>query len=294
VTPKPPRPAGAEGVPDRSGDTTGSPAGGQLRAVLIGHAERLAARDRATFLAIFPATAVAPGGSGLAAPDADALLAGIDAFVERVRSGAYFEGWGGRRYLRAVYETTRRPNVPRCSTAGTPNSAISPSPWTSGRSPTPAVARQPGDHQPTACLDWIDTLARDGRLADAAAAAREALTIAGLPDQRAADVADRLATLDQRLGDPAGALDASRIAWRSHPTRPRLPALVAAAQTAGALAVTLTPRPTGPVPSLTGSPANCCCSPDGSTLPPTAWPRPTRSAGPGLPTPARSCGRTFW
>jgi hypothetical protein len=66
----------------------------QLRAVLIEHAERLPARDRATFLAVFPATTAAPGGSGLAAPDADALLADIDAFVEQVRSGAYFEGWG--------------------------------------------------------------------------------------------------------------------------------------------------------------------------------------------------------
>ncbi|MBN1174715.1 MAG: hypothetical protein JXA67_21320 [Micromonosporaceae bacterium] len=336
----------------------------QLRAVLIGHAERLAARDRAAFLAIFPATAAAPGGSGLPVPDAGALLADIDAFVEQVRSGAYFEGWGwdddlheerawgdeswagemddlfagaadaflagdldlarnayGRlldafrldeevgafcgpasasdmvdtdvteavaRYLRAVYETTPQPEragvlyrryTDLCHRARSLNlQAIADTRrsdlpdlerflpgwieiltehtggfwardrqrllteatvWHAGTDGLGPVARRPGDHQPTAYLDWIDALTRDGRLADAAAAAREALSVTGFPAERAADAADRLAMLNQRLGDPAGALDATHTAWRAHPTRPRLMALVAAAQTAGALDATL-------------------------------------------------------
>jgi hypothetical protein len=336
----------------------------QLRAVLIEHAERLPARDRATFLAIFPATAAAPGGSGLAAPDSDALLADIDAFVEQVRSGAYFEGWGWdddlheerawgdeswagemddlfasaadaflagdmdlasnaygqlldafrldeeagtfcgpgspsdmvdtdvteavARCLRAVYETTPRPEragvvhrrytdlshlAPALDLRAIADTRRGDLPdlehflpgwievltehtggfwardrqrllteatvWHAGTDGLSTVARRPGGHQPSAYLDWIDALTRDGRLADAAAAAREALAVTGFPGERAADAADRLATLTDRLGDPGGALDASRTAWRTHPTRPRLLALVAAAQTAGELAATL-------------------------------------------------------
>lgn len=335
----------------------------QLRAVLIGHAERLAARDRVAFLAIFPTTTSAPGGSGLPVPDAGALLADIDAFVERVRSGAYFEGWGwdddlheerawgdeswagemddlfagaadaflagdldlarnayGRlldafrldeevgmfcgsasasdmvdadvteavaRYLRAIYETTPQPEraevlyrryTDLCHLAPTLNlQAIADTRrgelpdlerflpgwieiltehtggfwardrqrllteatvWHAGTDGLADVARRPGDHQPTAYLDWIDALTRDGRLAEAAAAAREALAV-GCPAERAAEAADRLATLSQRLDDSAGALDATRTAWRTHPTRPRLLALVAAAQTTDALDATL-------------------------------------------------------
>jgi hypothetical protein len=111
--------------------------------------------------------------------------------------------------------------------------------WHAGTDGLATVARRPGDHQPTAYLDWIDALTRDDRLDDAAAAAREAMTITGLPAERSAEVADRLGELTARLGDPQAALDARRTAWRAHQTRSRLLALVAAADAAGQRAGTL-------------------------------------------------------
>lgn len=63
----------------------------ELRALLVTHAERLPARERAPFLDIFFA---APA-DGSAEPAVDEpLLAEIDAFAARLRSGAYLEGWG--------------------------------------------------------------------------------------------------------------------------------------------------------------------------------------------------------
>src|SRR6266545_782486 len=270
-----------------------------LRAILVAHAERLPVRDREAFLAIFPAPSATvsqvPGPCQVDCPDGTRLLADIDAFVDRVRSGVFFEGWGwdddlheerawgdeswvgemddlfavaaeaflagdlalardayGRllgafdldqevgtfcgpssssdmvatdvpeavaRYLRAVYETTplsqraeelydryadlshfapatslhtiadtRRSGLPDLDdflpawievlaehTSGfwardrqrlLTEAAV----WHAGTDGLAAVARSPGDHQPTAYLDWIDALARDGRV-DAAAAA---------------------------------------------------------------------------------------------------------------------------
>ncbi|GAA2606894.1 hypothetical protein GCM10010399_42290 [Dactylosporangium fulvum] len=111
--------------------------------------------------------------------------------------------------------------------------------WHAGTDSLATVARRPGDHQPTTYLDWINALTRDGRLDDAAAAAREATTITGLPAERSAEVADRLGELTARLGDPQAALDARRTAWRTHRTRSRLLALVVAADAAGQRAGTL-------------------------------------------------------
>jgi hypothetical protein len=105
--------------------------------------------------------------------------------------------------------------------------------WHAGIDGLATVARRPGDHQPTAYLDWIDALTSDGRIADAAAAAREAMTSTGWPAERSAEVADRLGTLSTRLGDPRAALDAHRTAWRTRPNRDRLLTLVAAADAAG-------------------------------------------------------------
>jgi hypothetical protein len=333
-----------------------------LRAALVAHAERLPAGNREAFLAIFPAPGAGAGqvpGPRLApCPDGARLLADIDAFVDRVRSGAFFEGWGwddelheerawgdeswvgemddlfaaaadaflagdlalardayGRlldafdldqevgtfcgsenasdmvatdvpeavaRYLRAVYETTPLPDraealydryADRChltpgtslhTIAGTRRSGLpdladflptwvdvltgetsgyqardrqrlltEATVWHAGTDGLATVARRPGDHQPTAYLDWIDALTGDGRIAAAAAAAREAMTSTGWPSERSAEVADRLGTLSTRLGDPQAALDAHRTAWRTRPNRDRLLTLVAAADAAG-------------------------------------------------------------
>src|SRR6266508_3688974 len=69
-----------------------------LRAILVAHAERLPVRDREAFLAIFPAPSATvsqvPGPCQVDCPDGTRLLADIDAFVDRVRSGVFFEGWG--------------------------------------------------------------------------------------------------------------------------------------------------------------------------------------------------------
>jgi hypothetical protein len=329
-----------------------------LRAALVAHAERLPAGNREAFLAIFPAPGTrasqVPGPRPAARPDGTRLLADIDAFIDRVRSGAFFEGWGwddelheerawgdeswvakmddlfataadaflagdlalakdayGRllgafdldqevgtfcgsesasdmvatdvpeaaaRYLRAVYETTPLPEraealYDRChlapgmslhTIAGTRRSGLpglddflpawievlteetngyqardrqrlltEATVWHAGTDGLATVARRPGDHQPTAYLDWIDALTGDGRIADAAAAAREAMTGTGWPGERSAEVADRLGALSTRLGDPQAALDAHRTAWRTHANRDRLLTLVAAADAAG-------------------------------------------------------------
>src|SRR4051812_44429312 len=69
-----------------------------LRAALVAHAERLPVRDREAFLAIFPdpfaIVSQMPGPRAVPSLDGARLLADIGAFVERVRSGAFFEGWG--------------------------------------------------------------------------------------------------------------------------------------------------------------------------------------------------------
>jgi hypothetical protein len=338
-----------------------------LRAALVAHAERLPVRDREAFLAIFPAPSAisqVPGPHAVPPLDGARLLADIDAFVDRVRSGAFFEGWGwdddlreerawgdeswvgemddlfaaaadaflagdlvlardayGRllgafdldqevgtfcgpsspsdmvttdvpeavaRYLRVVYETTPLPEraeelydqyadlghlAPATSLhtiadtrrAGLPDVdeflpawievlteqtsgywardrqrlLTEATVWHAGTDGLATVARRPGDHQPTAYLDWIEALTRDGRLDDAAAAAREAMTLTGLPAERSAEVADWLGELTARLGDAQAALDARRTAWRAHRTRSRLLALVAAAEAVGQRAVTL-------------------------------------------------------
>lgn len=333
-----------------------------LRAALVAHAERLPAGNREAFLAIFPVPGArasqVPGPRLAPCPDGTRLLADIDAFVNRVSSGAFFEGWGwddelheerawgdeswvaemddlfaaaadaflagdlalakdayGRlldafdldqevgtfcgsesasdmvgtdvpeavaRYLRALYETTPLPEraeelydryADLCSLApgtslhtiaGTRRSGppeldeflpawievltgetsgfwardrqrllTEATVWHAGTDGLATVARRPGDHQPTAYLDWIDALAGDDRIADAAAAAREAMTSTGWPAERSAEVADRLGTLSTRLDDPQAALAAHRTAWRTHPNRDRLLTLVAAADAAG-------------------------------------------------------------
>jgi len=75
----------------------------EVRQVLLHHAESLPAGQRAAFLEIFPTPGrMAPTRRAPAEPsvdavpdqDAEALLADIDAFVEAVRTGRYFEGWG--------------------------------------------------------------------------------------------------------------------------------------------------------------------------------------------------------
>lgn len=66
-----------------------------LRAALVAHAERLPVRDREAFLAIFPDPSAMvsqmPGSRAVPSLDGARLLAD---FLERVRSGAFFEGWG--------------------------------------------------------------------------------------------------------------------------------------------------------------------------------------------------------
>jgi hypothetical protein len=111
--------------------------------------------------------------------------------------------------------------------------------WQGGIDGLAEVARRPGTHQPTTYLDWIDALAGADRLADAGAAAREGLALVDLPGERAAEMADRLATVTLRQGDTVTSLQARRRAWRAAPSRQRLLAMVTAARAAGALSATL-------------------------------------------------------
>src|SRR5215470_1891491 len=95
------------------------------------------------------------------------------------------------------------------------------------------LARRPGPHQPGTYLDLIDALTEAGEVSLAADAARKALTLAPVAPGALAQAADRLAELSTRLGDPTGAVEARRRAWRVAPTRERLLALAASAQAAG-------------------------------------------------------------
>jgi len=69
-----------------------------IRSALLFHAERLSARDREAFLAIFPEAISGrrpgkPQALG-SEPSGDLLLADIDRFVEAIRRGTYYGGWG--------------------------------------------------------------------------------------------------------------------------------------------------------------------------------------------------------
>lgn len=75
----------------------------EVRQVLLDRAQSLSAGQRASFLEIFPAPErIALGRRAAAEPpadvvpdeDAQALLANVDAFIDAVRAGTYFAGWG--------------------------------------------------------------------------------------------------------------------------------------------------------------------------------------------------------
>jgi hypothetical protein len=101
------------------------------------------------------------------------------------------------------------------------------------------VAHHPGPHQAGIHLAWIDALANNNRLDEAADAAREALSQRSADATHLAAAADRLADLTTRLGHLADAVAARQQAWRTEPTRTRLLALVTTAQAADTLTETL-------------------------------------------------------
>src|SRR6266511_4277343 len=397
-----------------------------LRAILVAHAERLPVRDREAFLAIFPAPSATvsqvPGPCQVDCPDGTRLLADIDAFVDRVRSGVFFEGWGwdddlheerawgdeswvgemddlfavaaeaflagdlalardayGRllgafdldqevgtfcgpssssdmvatdvpeavaRYLRAVYETTplsqraeelydryadlshfapatslhtiadtRRSGLPDLDdflpawievlaehTSGfwardrqrlLTEAAV----WHAGTDGLAAVARSPGDHQPTAYLDWIDALARDGRLGDAAdAAGQRAGTLQAEADLLPAEP-DRLGCelllLAGRVDAAAAALVASDpLGWSSpgHPGPVVWPFLLAAAAAPAGASTRLSGTST--VARTSGSPSSRSPTPRPWPLPKTRRPGRLSSPPPAAAIPGTSPSAT--
>ncbi|HEY2937006.1 MAG TPA: hypothetical protein VGJ25_10430 [Gaiellaceae bacterium] len=302
------------------------------------------ARERGPFLDIF--FAAPPNGGAESAVD-EPLLAEIDAFAARLRSGAYLEGWGwdddlheerafgdeswagemdallggaadcfvagdlelareayGRllslladeeegfcgpttpeemletdvaeakaRYLRALYETvplderaerlagdvsrlawvggnvtlrqiadTRRPAFPDLE-AFLPRWIE----WTGGderlgvellveavelgggSDGLAALARERGVRQPEIFAAWCDALAREERLADAAAACRQALAALDPQGETRAAIGERLAGVAERQGDGRTILEGRRAAWRASPSRDRLLAMHEAA-----------------------------------------------------------------
>ncbi len=94
------------------------------------------------------------------------------------------------------------------------------------------LARRPGAHQGGLGLAWIDALVATDDLDGAGAAARETLERPGLGAGERAVVADRLAGLEARRGDPAAEVWARRRAWSCERTRSRLLGLVAASRAA--------------------------------------------------------------
>ncbi len=358
----------------------------ELGQVVLAHAEGLPAGQRAAFLEIFPprrASArhrrVPPAAPAIDPEEAAQLLSDIDAFVETVRTGGYFQGWGwdhelreerafgdeswvlemdglfevaggafldgalefardayGKllqafsldqevgtfcgdraaaemvetdvgeakaRYLRALYETApaaQRPQRllealeeldgigPEASLQAVVDTRREPLPgldaflprWVERLAAVPPeaygfarearrllaeaaalhrgaegladLARRPGPDQAQAYLDWVDHLAGAERVAEAVAAAREGLGAVTGPAEDRARLAERLAGLAGAQGDPAGALDARRQAWRAAPSVARLLALAGAcpaAQLSAVLdgeAVLLAAPPAGP------------------------------------------------
>lgn len=101
------------------------------------------------------------------------------------------------------------------------------------------LAARPGPHQGRIGLARIDALAAEGRLGDAVDAARVTLELPDAEPSILAMVADRLADLNGRLGDTAGAVLARRRAWTVEPNRRRLLALAADGLDAGVLSETL-------------------------------------------------------
>ncbi len=101
------------------------------------------------------------------------------------------------------------------------------------------LARRPGSHQGGIGLAWVDALTAAGRQEGARAAARETLDLPGVDARHLAEAADRLADLEETLGDPDAAVQARRRAWTSAPTRRRLLAMAATSQEAGVLPETL-------------------------------------------------------
>jgi hypothetical protein len=96
----------------------------------------------------------------------------------------------------------------------------------SGADGLAALARRAGTGRGERFLDWVEALRRAGREADAADAAREALTDPSPEGAAFAQVAEQLAEL---VGDDADALlVARRAAWRARPSDERLLALHAA------------------------------------------------------------------
>lgn len=69
---------------------------GQLREILVDHATRLPAGERAGFLALFDQPSRTAGGVASDSGDAGdaALLAAVESFVADIASGVYVDGWG--------------------------------------------------------------------------------------------------------------------------------------------------------------------------------------------------------
>jgi hypothetical protein len=96
------------------------------------------------------------------------------------------------------------------------------------------LARSGGTGQAEAFLEWIDALRRAGRVGEAAAACREALSCLPRQGSVQAAIAERLGGLAAAYeDDPAAVLDAWLQAWRAWPSSARLRAVHAAAQAAG-------------------------------------------------------------
>ncbi len=88
------------------------------------------------------------------------------------------------------------------------------------------LARAPGTARPDAYCDWVDGLARTGRLGESEQAALEALQQLESYGRVQAGIAERLALLSAARDDGAALLDARVAAWRADPTVARLVNLV--------------------------------------------------------------------
>lgn len=86
------------------------------------------------------------------------------------------------------------------------------------------VARREGAEHPDAYHEWVQSLKQSGKIEEAIDAAKEAVERIK-SDVQQAKMADTLALLCRKHNQPADAVEARRMAWRTHPNLYRLRAL---------------------------------------------------------------------
>ncbi len=167
------------------------------------------AAEDVTFVGVDASLAALEATTRTPLPDLETVLADLSVHLAAVAGS----GWGfPRQAQRLLAEVTERHR---------------------GVDGLAELARSAGDGKPQAYRDWVDGLARAGRLAETEEAAVEALERLPVQGEVRATIAERLAVLAMARGDGQQVLEAQRAAWRAEPTLARLLSLVDVAAALG-------------------------------------------------------------